>query len=532
MLTGIFRKEVAGLYFSSRHLTLVQQASGKIKNYLSQPFPVPEDNLAYDDIFDCFKDKDMELLAFMQKALRDSRIEASQVIVSLPPKDLIVRFFEMPNIPRSEIVAGINFEIKKYVPFKIEELAFDFQYRVRQKANIIEVVLCGMKQAPLERYITLLEHLNLEVVSYEPGLFSLFRFLAIKNIILNQKSYVVLEFDSEGANILIADKGFPYFSRDIKLTPVSGGAKDAEEFDALLFRLINEVRVSLDYYRRQFLKKDVDEMLIISPRVTSGWIDNFSKELGLKVAFLDLNELLQTGSVPEDQLSNLAKSFGAALKAHKPLLITLNLARFKEKPLSAAASLIGSTRANMEQMVMDFLQESKAALIKGGIIGLLILAAAYGMGFSKSFPLEKELASATVRQPPLLPGIDVSSLEGLQASETQLIDKQRVFRKLTEDYAPFFKKLRVLPELAPEGVWLSSMYYTTEPDQIIMSCASYAQKEKLRSEKMYRFIENLKEDTVFSEHFSSIELRSFKEIKDRDYFYLRFEVVCAKKTKL
>jgi hypothetical protein len=529
MLAGIFKKEVAGVYFGSKSLALAQQSNGKIKNYLRLPYPREDENAAGDDIFDFFQDKEMELLAFLQKALRDSKIDATQLIVSLPPKDLIIRFFEMPNIPRSEIMAGINFEVKKYVPFKIEELAFDFQYRVKQKANIIEVVLCGMKQAPLERYINLLQHLNLDVLSYEPGLFSLFRLLTIKNKIISQKSYIILEFDKEGANILIAEKGFPYFTRDIKLTPVSGEMKAPEDFDAVLFRLINEVRVSLDYYRRQFLKKDVDEMFIISSKVSSGWIDNFSRELGLKVSFLDLGELLQVKDIPDEHFSDLGKSFGACLKADKPLLITLNLARSREKPQSAAASFIGSTRVNMEQMILDFLSESKAALVKGGIAGLIILAIAYGMGFSKVFPLEKELAVASVQQPPLLPGIDVSSLEGLQVSETQLLEKQRVFRKFVEGYTPFYKTLKGLSKLIPRGVWLTSMYFTTEPNQLLMSCSSYAENDKERSGQMNVFIQNLTKDSEFAKEFSSIELKSWKETKSEDeYYHLRFEVVCSK----
>ena len=156
MFGNLFKQDLSGIAFSSKGVVIVQQGGGKAKNYLSLPYPSFGDEssgILSDDIFEIFKDKEIELLAFMQKAIRDSRLDTRDVVVALPPKDLIIRFFEMPNIPRSEVLAGINFEMKKYIPFKIEELAYDFQYRVKQKANIIEVILCGIRQAPLEKYV-------------------------------------------------------------------------------------------------------------------------------------------------------------------------------------------------------------------------------------------------------------------------------------------------------------------------------------------------------------------------------------------
>jgi Tfp pilus assembly PilM family ATPase len=200
MLANLLKREFAGIYFGAKCVSFVQMASGRIRNFLVQPYPVAQGVEARpcEDIFEFFKDREMELIAFLQKGLRDSKMEATSAVISLPPKDLIIRFFEMPNIPRREIAAGINFEIKKYIPFKIEELAYDYQYNVKAKANIIEVILCGMKQAPLDSYSNLLQQVNFAAQAYEPGLFSLFRFLVVKGKINNQKSYVILEFNKEG----------------------------------------------------------------------------------------------------------------------------------------------------------------------------------------------------------------------------------------------------------------------------------------------------------------------------------------------
>lgn len=450
-------------------------------------------------------------------------------MVALPPKDLIIRFFEMPNIPRSEVVAGINFEMKKYIPFKIEELAYDFQYRIKQKANIIEVILCGMRQVPLDRYIALFDQLNLETAAFEPGLFSLFRLLVIKNKISSQHSYVVLEFNNEEANILIAEKGFPYFTRDIKLASTAGAIKSADEFDAILFRLINEVRVSLDYYRRQFMKRDVDEMLVIANKSYSGWVDNFSKELGLKVNFVSLNDFLKVKDVREEMLSDFSKAFGASLRIERPSLVTLNLGKAKEKATKVSYAITGISGVNLQQLAVNFIKESKPAIVKGMIIGAILVLIGYGIGFSKLFPLERDFAAATVKQPPLLPGVDLSSLETIKASETALQEKERDFKKMIEGYNPFYKKLAMLPKLMPSGVWLNALSYDTNTGTLSLTCSSYAEEERDRSDNMNRFILNLKQDPDFARDLPLLELRSYRETSTGGVLFLQFDITCRKK---
>jgi hypothetical protein len=530
MLANLLKREFAGIYFGAKSVSFVQMASGRIRNFLVQPYPVAPGTEARssEDIFEFFKDREMELIAFLQKGLRDSKMEATSAVISLPPKDLIIRFFEMPNIPRNEIAAGINFEIKKYIPFKIEELAYDYQYNVKAKANIIEVILCGMKQAPLDSYSNLLQQVNFAAQAYEPGLFSLFRFLVVKGKINNQKSYVILEFNKEGANILITEKGFPYFTRDIRLTSASGQeASPAEDIDSLMFRLINEVRVSLDYYRRQFLKKEVDEMIVISHMATSNLIDHFSKELGLKVNLLKLEELVQAEGVASEMLPDLVKACGAALRQERPTLITLNLIRQREKAKAGGGSAISSE--NIQEAATIFLLENKPALLKGGVIGVVILILGYGLGFAKLFPLEKEKSLATVQTLPLLPGIDLSSLEGVQASETQFLTQEKDLRNLVDKKPQLYKKLLIISKLVPQGVWISKMAYI-EDGTMMLDCHVYAPEEKVRQQKMNKFVTDLRNDPEFQKTFATIQLNSWRE-GGLEYPTIDFEIVCYTKAK-
>jgi hypothetical protein len=537
MFENFVSKGLGSIYFSAKGLAIVEQSGGHIKHHGVVAYPSrPEGTVSTltEDIFEVFKHDEVQLVAFMQKAIRDCKLESRNIVVGLPPKDLIIRFFEMPNIPRSEISAGINFEMKKYIPFKIEELAYDFQYRLKSRANIIEVVLCGMRQEPLGRYLNLFKQLSLETVAFEPGLFSLFRLLVIRKKIPPQKSCVVLEFDKEEANILIVDKGFPYFTRDIKLHgPQGGGGRTSEEFDAVLFRLINEVRVSLDYYRRQFMKKEVDEMLIITDKKLSNWVEQLSRELGIAAHFVSTQDLLKVPETSlEDSPFDLTKAFGASLRSVRPGLVTLNLGKMtKEKAAKPGVTLAGLGGQNIEKLVTDFFVETKSALIKGALIGGALITVGYGMGFSKVFPLEKELAVKTVKQPPLISGVDLSSLEAIQASERRMITKQRTIQDLLTRSSLASEPLKVLPRLLPVGVWFNTFRYNIDNGEIQLSCSAYDAEPKRRTEIMNAFILNLKKDLFFSKAFPIVDLLSYREMGgvSGGENFLQFEVVCKSK---
>ncbi|MGE5279643.1 MAG: pilus assembly protein PilM [Deltaproteobacteria bacterium] len=521
----LLTKECAGIYFSPRGFVVVTQKGGRLKDYSC--FPYPESCLSKtagtEDVFQVFQNNMVELIAFMQKSLRESRVDASNVVGALPSKDLIIRFFEMPQIPKSEVVAGINFEMKKYVPFKAEDLSYDFQYRVRPRANILEVILCGMRREGLNRYANLFKQLNLDVTAFEPSLFSLYRLLAVRGKLASSKSYVILEVDKDEADILIVDKGFPYFTRDIRL--LGFDKEEGRDTEGMLGRLVNEVRVSLDYFRRQFMKKDVDEMLLVGRPEAAGWGDSFHRELGLKTIFYSSEDFFKGKDIPDDMLFDVFKACGAASRRLRPSLITLNLAK-AEKSDAMANMLAGLSEKNAEKLLLDFLTDSRDSLIRGAMIGAVVVAMGYGVGFSKLYPLKKELEAKTIQQPPLLPGLDFSTLESIEQGEIDLLAKQRSWNDAIA-MAKETDLLGHLPHLVPDGVWVMRIFYSVENKYLELECAAYDAEPRQRQELMNAFLARLKEDDVFKKEFANIELVSYREKMERDATYLSFKIVCS-----
>ena len=339
----MFGKNTIGIFMGSEGLAIVETSSsgGKQKNHLYRPYPKdiikPSGAVApKDNIFNVFLDNEVEIVAFLQKSIRESRvnIEKSDVVICVPSRDLIVRFFEIPRIPKKDLSASIGFEIKKYIPFRTEDITYDYQTHFQK--NIIEVLFTGIKNEDLEKYNSILTQLKFNVLAIEPSQFSLFRLLKIKRVISNKEAVVIVELDKEEGAISIVDNGIPCFSRDIK---ISSAAEPAEvDIETVSFRIVNEIRVSIDYFRRQFLRKGIDKIIVLSKKESKELNSTINKELSTSVQYQNPNDIF--GAKDEYSL-DLAKALGASQRVSKPSSLIINLGKRKKgASLSLSSSLL------------------------------------------------------------------------------------------------------------------------------------------------------------------------------------------------
>ena len=76
--------------------------------------------------------------ALINKCLREMNVEGKEVYISMADRDFIFRFFEMPMMRRNEIQSSVTYEIEKYIPFKLEELRWDYSTLKFPKEKKIE----------------------------------------------------------------------------------------------------------------------------------------------------------------------------------------------------------------------------------------------------------------------------------------------------------------------------------------------------------------------------------------------------------
>jgi type IV pilus assembly protein PilM len=182
--------------------------------------------------------KAVEIVAMFKDELRRHKIESKGAALCLSGKDLIIRTFEIPMIPKEEIESAVRFEAKKYIPFKVEDLITAHQLKFDRANRTHMVLFMGIKKEALDRYISILNQLDLKIHCVEYSAFSMLRHLKLNK--LSDKGVVgVLSADLSGedeANFTVLEDGFPLFSRDISLAEgqdLSGKPKGPEPADGL-----------------------------------------------------------------------------------------------------------------------------------------------------------------------------------------------------------------------------------------------------------------------------------------------------------
>ena len=117
------------------------------------------------------------LLDILQKTVRNKGFSTTETYLSLPSKDILIRWFLIPWMKTSEIQAVVSFEAKKYIPFDIEETAYTYYPTTVTKdgGRQIGILFVAIRKNTIEKYINILIQAGLNIVYSEPGAMSLDR---------------------------------------------------------------------------------------------------------------------------------------------------------------------------------------------------------------------------------------------------------------------------------------------------------------------------------------------------------------------
>lgn len=505
------KKHIA-LYFSSEALSLAELNRHNLLNH----YHIPYDILTTEERdTTAVLTEEIRLTAVLQKTLRDNKIVTPECFASLPVKDIILRSFFIPQMASQEIVGAVEFEARKYIPFKLDELVYDFQAtKVKEPgAKKLRILFVGIKKDILAKYFYILEQTNLKIASLEPSPISLLRILTQKKLIASNRSCAVIEVEQEQGNIIILDKGLPQFIRDFKLMPAATNITESPGEDSSYVRLLNEVRVSLDYYRRQFPQGVFDKIIFCSERDVKGWAENLQKELNLPVAFLKPQDVL---GLKEYVDIGLLKAVGAGIKDYVNMPITINLSQKRITSESKEA-----------KPIKPFLEASLS--ITSIIRWALGVAAGVFLVYIFSMRPVWDLKTRINKVSQVNSKYSNKTSEELRNLAAELNKKilaltQISTRKyVTAMFAVFAKEL-------PSGAWINNfdLRYNAVDKSINLTLKGSVYSEEVGSQidSVNRFLENLKNDAQFSQNFKSIELNFVNQSNAGEFPVTNFEIVC------
>lgn len=505
-----------GIYFGIRDINLVETNGNKILNNIRLPHPKLEISELEDKV-----PADVKIVALLKDAFRSYRINAGEVTFCISGHDLVIRTFEIPQLPLRELRGGVTFEAKKYIPFKLEDLDFDFQAFFNKKNKTSLVLFVGIKKEILASYVSFAKQLNLKINALEYSAFSVLRFLKLSGF-SDAGVIASLCLDSNNddeANFTVFENGFSLFSRDFDFVGEPAGFEQTVESDLLQKqdKIKNEIRISFDYYNRKFPDKEVKNIFVIADKESHQGLKSFFAEFSMPVKFVETQKVLgKTASYS----SILVKSFAAALFNSAPLKIKINLVGSRLKAARAVAAA-GTPLALLEGIKLD---------LRYIFLGAVICIAFFGYGLMRTQTKKQEL-DAIRNKRVKISSIVSDNFEELSAIDSKYRKKIAALDNLVKNQMYVTPLLNNIPRVLPRGVWLESFNLTQSKDapwELVINGQVFLKNGEQEFDSVNIFLTNLKKDPIFSSYFNEIVI-GFIDRKDMlGQSITVFKITCKK----
>jgi len=204
-----------GLYWGSGAFSIVEaNQDAPVKT-----FRIPIHSDGVDALQPNAQSDDARLAGILKEALRANQVISNTIHLALPSKDIVIRSFVIPFLKPHEIKGVVEFEIKKYIPFNLKELAYSFHASsiVEDKIKRLRIHFVAIRKEILEHYSSILKQAGLNVVLSEPAPMCLTRALIAKKFIKPEQKVAIIQTDFTDSRIIIFDNGVVQFVRDFQL---------------------------------------------------------------------------------------------------------------------------------------------------------------------------------------------------------------------------------------------------------------------------------------------------------------------------
>lgn len=509
-----------GIYFGSKFISLVETKGKKVVKAVQIPLGTNQGLEVVENV-----PEEIRIVALIKDELRKSSIQASEATICLSGKDLIVRNFEMPSLPKDELSTAVSFEAKKYIPFKLEEMISTFQARP-DKAHKSQILFVAIKKSVLDKYSSIMAQLNIKISSIEYSSFSIFRLLKVSGAKDSGLIGVVnVDFEEESeVNFSVLDNGFTLFSRDISVVPEPGAPETAAGIPdpMAMEKLKSELRLSLDFYNRKFPGRTVSKVFLVTQDGASSETQALIKDMSLNVQSIDL------GKVADRNISSafgLIRAYGCSL--FKTIRIPLNINLLVAKKEKAGAITPGQVDIKNIDLV-SFVKGLKID-IKFIVLAVFICIGAFIYGSLQNLPLKSEISNV-VRSRPSVTGVSSG------ASYNELVQIESSFKQKIEPINKIFKRpyftpvLDSLAKAIPEGLWLQEFSLGEDRGGSVsmdLRGSVYKQDSDEEMRLVNDFVNNLRADSRIAKYFPDISITSVDSSSSQDNIKItRFSISC------
>lgn len=449
------------------------------------------------------------LIELVRETFRKSRIKHNELTAALPEESCVVRYFRMPEIPKREQEAAIRFEARRYIPFKLEEVVSNYAvFKDRVEPRKMAVLIAATRNEHIRRFANILEQAGMKARSIDVVPFAVTRVFQVCENISASGVVAIAKIESGSLNIYAIKNGIPQLVQGVLLVKSAPNILDI---------LLNQLRLSLDYYARQFPGETITKLFITGEGDFDGWDEKIHSELKVVVKVTKpVAYIAPNAPLPSTAFTGIGVAL-RQLRGKWPQFPSLSPVVYKPKrQLVTPKRIIASEVAALSLI-----------LILGGYI------------YSKNITQAKDKVDKIQLAIPLESKARALQERGaLEGYKNDMMRKLSFVDTVSSGRIYWTFKLSRLVELLPDGAWIvdisleDKILDTNELPPVkfqrnfIIKGAAYSETEGAAAKLINEFTNSLKRDPVFSKGFQAIEVRSIAKSEDAGRPVMRFEIVC------
>ncbi|MFH0731411.1 MAG: pilus assembly protein PilM [Candidatus Omnitrophota bacterium] len=439
-----------------------------------------------------------KIVAAIKSSIGKLKISSDIVYSVLSEEGVMIRHFDMPLLPKSEQGQAINFEARKYVPFKIENIYSDFRViDTNREHKTMRVFFVAAQKADVESELKLFSDAGLKTGIMDIVPFALLRVINQNKRFFKEKDTIALlqlSVAEDVASISIIEENCPTINRGIAIP---------KDKDALIEKLVSEMRLSFDYYKRKPASKEIKKLIICAKEDASDLRKKLAEDLNMAIETVDFSKVIKGEKV---------HSLGAIIAAGAAM-VGLG------KDVYSVNILPPKTR------VREFKLSRQLFVAAGIAAALILLTLFYSIGTVISAKTRLNAVMDKARTLPAQTGnLGIDGLLQLKDKETKTIEflKSLITKKIF-----LTDKLNRIAADLPQGVWINMVraenLFEAEITMLLKGKAFF-QEGTNQIDAVNKFLETLKQDKLFMQGFSSCKLGDIRKENVSSYNTASYEV--------
>ena len=477
----------------------------------------------HNDLLDPEAIKNQAFLDKLKMVLRNVKTSPKSVSMAVPSEGSIIRYFELPILPKKEEKSAVRFEAQKYIPFDIKDLYYDYESYPNPKRKKTGVVFFACKKQWVDPATQVLASLGIrlervELVSQSVtrAFYHLYHSGKVRAKEAEAAEILVMPINEKNADLILFKKSSVLMTRHLPLSRQPG----ALSWDTPFF--ISEIRISLDYFYENFKEEKVEKihLAIASAENTKPLQEALQKEFSLPVENAQFPNILEQNRASTPAM---AATYGLALGRLLPE---------KGKRVNLHPSEGGQTQTlswNEEKKQLQDLAVKETLAVAGVIFILSLLlsnfVAAKQADLRKTMDAYPKAASAKIEDP----------LDALKTKESRLLTQTAFLSNFMDKRSYFTIKMNRFVRAVPEYVCLTALRFTgnvgTAGDEdLSLHLEGYVLSPESGGDitSVNKLVRQLASDNEFMRGFSDIKIGATRRDQFRGSPATRFSLDCVR----